>query len=119
MGKETCYLAPAGRSRGRRLEVNDQSETERDSTISHWFGLDRLRLSDGGHAIDVTVGPGSHWDRSHLRRLRQSGDLPGMVPIIDSDFSADGKPFAVTPVVLIVLKVPNVPCLARIRVCPR
>lgn len=79
--------------------MNDQSETERSSTISHWFGLDRLRLTDGDQAIDVTVGPGSHWDRSHLRRLRQSGDLPGMVPIIDSDFSADGKPFAVTPVV--------------------
>ena len=79
--------------------MNDQSETERGSSASHWFGLDQLRLSDGEHGIDVTVGPGSHWDRSHLRRLRQSGDLPGMVPIIDADFSADGKPFAVTPVV--------------------
>ncbi|MEZ5408988.1 MAG: hypothetical protein R2761_13235, partial [Acidimicrobiales bacterium] len=79
--------------------MNDQSETERGSAVSHWFGLDQLRLSDGEHGIDVTVGPGSHWDRSHLRRLRQSGDLPGMVPIIDADFSADGKPFAVTPVV--------------------
>ncbi len=79
--------------------MNDQSETERGAAISHWFGLDQLRLSDGEHGIDVTVGPGSHWDRSHLRRLRQSGDLPGMVPIIDADFSADGKPFAVTPVV--------------------
>ena len=79
--------------------MNDQSETERGSTVNQWFGLDRLRLNDGDHAIDVTVGPGSHWDRSHLRRLRQSGDLPGMVPVIDADFSADGKPFAVTPVV--------------------
>ncbi len=79
--------------------MNDQSETERSSTVGHWFGLDRLRLTQDDQAIDVTVGPGSHWDRSHLRRLRQSGDLPGMVPIIDSDFSADGKPFAVTPVV--------------------
>ena len=31
--------------------------------------------------------------------LLKAGDLPGMVPIIDADFSADGKPFAVTPVV--------------------
>ncbi|MGF1597609.1 MAG: DUF4397 domain-containing protein [Acidimicrobiales bacterium] len=78
--------------------MNDQSETER-SAADHWFGLDRLRLSDGDQAVDITIGSESHWDRSHLRRLRQSGDLPGMVPIIDSDFSADGKPFAVTPVV--------------------
>ncbi len=79
--------------------MNDQSETERSSTSSHWFGLDRLRLSNEEQAIDVTIGAESHWDRSHLRRLRQSGDLPGMVPIIDSDFSADGKPFAVTPAI--------------------
>ena len=79
--------------------MNEQSETERSSTNEHWFGHDRLRLIEGDNAIDVTVGSETHWDRSHLRRLRQSGDLPGMVPIIDSDFSADGKPFAVTPVI--------------------
>ena len=79
--------------------MNEQSETTSSSVSEHWFGHDRLRLAEGGHAIDITVGSESHWDRSHLRRLRQSGDLPGMVPIIDSDFSADGKPFAVTPVV--------------------
>lgn len=79
--------------------MNDQSETERSSTSSHWFGLDRLRLGGDDQAIDITIGSESHWDRSHLRRLRQSGDLPGMVPVIDSDFSADGKPFAITPVV--------------------
>ncbi|MGI9615330.1 MAG: DUF4397 domain-containing protein [Acidimicrobiales bacterium] len=80
--------------------MNEQSETERSSTNEHWFGHDRLRLTEGDNAIDVTVGSETHWDRSHLRRLRQSGDLPGMVPIIDSDFSADGKPFAVTPVII-------------------
>ncbi len=79
--------------------MSEQSETTPSSVDEHWFGHDRLRLVDGEHAIDVTVGSESHWDRSHLRRLRQSGDLPGMVPIIDSDFSADGKPFAVTPVI--------------------
>ncbi|MGI9614368.1 MAG: hypothetical protein ACR2QO_15765, partial [Acidimicrobiales bacterium] len=79
--------------------MNEQSETERSSSNEHWFGHDRLRLTEGDNAIDVTVGSETHWDRSHLRRLRQSGDLPGMVPIIDSDFSADGKPFAVTPVI--------------------
>ena len=80
--------------------MNEQSETERSSANEHWFGHDRLRLTEGDNAIDVTVGSETHWDRSHLRRLRQSGDLPGMVPIIDSDFSADGKPFAVTPVIV-------------------
>ena len=79
--------------------MNEQSETERGALDEHWFGHDRLRIAEGDHAIDVTIGSESFWDRSHLRRLRQSGDLPGMVPIIDSDFSADGKPFAVTPVI--------------------
>lgn len=79
--------------------MNEQSETERSSVDEHWFGHDRLRIVEGDHAIDITIGPESYWDRSHLRRLRQSGDLPGMIPIIDSDFSADGKPFAVTPVI--------------------
>jgi hypothetical protein len=79
--------------------VNDQSEAARGSASSHWFGLDRLRLTEDDKAIEITIGTERHWDRSHLRRLRQSGDLPGMVPIIDSDFSADGKPFAVTPVI--------------------
>ncbi|MFV0259574.1 MAG: DUF4397 domain-containing protein [Acidimicrobiales bacterium] len=77
--------------------MNERSEVDHGSK-SHWFGLDRLRLSEGDRAVDVTIGSQSHWDRSHLRRLRQSGDLPGMVPVIDSDFSADGKPFAVTAV---------------------
>lgn len=79
--------------------MNDQSETTQGSATNHWFGLDRLRLTDGEQVVDVTIGSETHWDRSHLRRLRQSGDLPGMVPIIDSDFSADGKPFAVTPAI--------------------
>lgn len=77
--------------------MNERSEVDHGSK-SHWFGLDRLRLGEGDRAVDVTIGSQSHWDRSHLRRLRQSGDLPGMVPVIDSDFSADGTPFAVTSV---------------------
>ena len=77
--------------------MKDQSEATGSSTGGQWFGLDRLRISDGDKAVDVTIGSESHWDRTHLRRLRQSGDLPGMVPVIDSDFSADGRPFAVTP----------------------
>ncbi len=78
--------------------MSEQSETGRGSSGGNWFGLDRFTLGDD-QQVQVTVGPESHWDRSHLRRLRQSGDLPGMVPIIDADFASDGKPFAVTPVV--------------------
>jgi hypothetical protein len=77
--------------------VNEPSETEGPGR--HWFGFDRFRLTDGDDAVDVTVGPPGGWDRSHLRRLRQSGDLPGLVPVIDSDFSSGGTPYAVTPVV--------------------
>ena len=79
--------------------MSEDSKTNGNTAETTWFGMDRLRLSDGEQAIEVTIGSESHWDRSHLRKLRQSGDLPGIVPIIDSDFSADGKPFAVTPVV--------------------
>ncbi|MEM8924308.1 MAG: DUF4397 domain-containing protein [Actinomycetota bacterium] len=68
-----------------------------DSTTEQWFGHDRVLLSDDEHTVEVTVGPEGVWDRTHLRRLRQSGELPGLVPVIDADVTADGTPYAVTP----------------------
>ncbi|MEL6985217.1 MAG: hypothetical protein AAFO29_22485, partial [Actinomycetota bacterium] len=47
----------------------------------------------------MTVGSRERWDKSHLRRLRQSADLPGLVPVVDADAASDGKPYVVTPVV--------------------
>ena len=66
---------------------------------SNWFGFDQLRLSDDDAAVLVTIGSTERWDKSHLRRLRQSADLPGLVPVVDADAASDGKPYAVTPVV--------------------
>ncbi len=80
--------------------VNSQDEMAGNSVAgSSWCGFDRLRLSDDSNAVNVTIGSPEKWDKAHLRRLRQSADLPGLVPVIDSDFASDGKPFAVTPVV--------------------
>ncbi len=80
--------------------MNTQDETAEDSVAaSAWYGFDRLRLADDVAVVDVTVGSDDRWDRAHLRRLRQSADLPGLVPVIDADVSSDGKPFAVTPAV--------------------
>lgn len=59
-------------------------------------GFEQLRLQDGSNAVSVVVG-NERWDRSHLRRLRQSADLPGLVPVIDADLSSDGKPYVVLP----------------------
>ncbi|MGB5759206.1 MAG: hypothetical protein WBM50_20000, partial [Acidimicrobiales bacterium] len=80
--------------------VNTQDEMAGNSVAgSNWCGFDQLRLSDGPNAVYVTIGSPEKWDKAHLRRLRQSADLPGLVPVIDSDFASNGKPFAVTPVV--------------------
>jgi hypothetical protein len=79
--------------------VNTQDETAEDSVATTVNGFDRLRLTDDSAVVDVIIGSLDRWDRSHLRRLRQSADLPGLVPVIDSDFASDGKPFAVIPVV--------------------
>ncbi|MEM7274561.1 MAG: DUF4397 domain-containing protein [Actinomycetota bacterium] len=80
--------------------VNTQDEMA-DNSLSgpNWGGFEQLRLSDDTNAVNVTIGSSERWDKAHLRRLRQSADLPGLVPVIDSDFASDGKPFAVTPVV--------------------
>ena len=59
--------------------------------VDRRFGLDRLNLEDGEHSVDVTIGSEGAWDRTHLRRLRQSGELPGLVPVIDADFSQAAK----------------------------
>ncbi len=79
--------------------MNTQDETAEDSVATTVNGFDRLRLTDDSAVVDVIIGSLDRWDRSHLRRLRQSADLPGLVPVIDSDFASDGKPFAVIPVV--------------------
>lgn len=80
--------------------MNTQDETAEDSVAaSAWYGFDRLRLSNDATVVDVTIGSRDRWDKAHLRRLRQSADLPGLVPVIDADVSSDGKPFAVTPAV--------------------
>lgn len=81
------------------VTVNKNDDTEASSRTVSSSGFENLHLSDGDGAAKVTIGSMDRWDRSHLRRLRQSADLPGLVPIIDSDLSSDGKPFAVTPVV--------------------
>ena len=64
-----------------------------------WSGFDQLRLADADNSVLVTIGSRERWDKSHLRRLRQSADLPGLVPVVDADAASDGKPYAVTPVV--------------------
>ncbi len=80
--------------------VNSQDEMAGNSVSgSSWCGFDLLRLSDADTEVLVTIGSSDRWDKNHLRRLRQSADLPGLVPVIDSDFASDGKPYAVTPVV--------------------
>ncbi len=80
--------------------MNTQDEMAGNSVAgSSWCGFDQLRLSDDANAVNVTIGSSDKWDKAHLRRLRQSADLPGLVPVIDSDFASDGKPFAVTPAV--------------------
>jgi hypothetical protein len=79
--------------------VNTHDETAEDSVTTSVNGFDELVLTDGDTAVKVTIGSSDRWDRSHLRRLRQSADLPGLVPVIDSDFASDGKAFAVTPVI--------------------
>ncbi len=79
--------------------MNTHDETAEDSVTTSVNGFDEIVISDDGTAVKVTVGSPERWDRSHLRRLRQSADLPGLVPVIDSDFASDGTPFAVTPVI--------------------
>lgn len=80
--------------------VNSQDEKAGNSVSElNWSGFDQLELSDDANSVNVTIGSSDKWDKAHLRRLRQSADLPGLVPVIDSDFASDGKPFAVTPVV--------------------
>jgi len=79
--------------------VNTHDETTEDSITTSVNGFDEIVVADEGTAVKVTVGSPERWDRSHLRRLRQSADLPGLVPVIDSDFASDGTPFAVTPVI--------------------
>ncbi len=61
-------------------------------------GFEQLRLEDGPNAVNVIIG-NERWDRSHLRRLRQSADLPGLVPVIDAEMSSDSKPYVVLPAV--------------------
>ncbi len=76
------------------------SEDERAGnsvSVSRWSGFDQLRLTDDTNTVIVTIGSIDRWDRAHLRRLRQSADLPGLVPVIDSDFASDEKPFVVVP----------------------
>ncbi|MDH3301076.1 MAG: DUF4397 domain-containing protein [Acidimicrobiia bacterium] len=79
--------------------MNTHDETTEDSITTSVNGFDEIVVADEGTAVKVTVGSPERWDRSHLRRLRQSADLPGLVPVIDSDFASDGTPFAVTPVI--------------------
>ncbi len=79
--------------------MNTHDETAEDSVTTSVNGFDEIVVADEGTAVKVTVGSSERWDRSHLRRLRQSADLPGLVPVIDSDFASDGTPFAVTPVI--------------------
>ncbi|MDH4279672.1 MAG: hypothetical protein OEW83_16490, partial [Acidimicrobiia bacterium] len=79
--------------------MNTHDETAEDSITTSVNGFDEIVIADEGTAVKVTVGSSERWDRSHLRRLRQSADLPGLVPVIDSDFASDGTPFAVTPVI--------------------
>ncbi len=79
--------------------MNTHDETAEDSVSMSVNGFDEIVVADEGIAVKVTVGSSERWDRSHLRRLRQSADLPGLVPVIDSDFASDGTPFAVTPVI--------------------
>lgn len=79
--------------------MNTHDETAEDSVTTSVNGFDEILVADEGTAVKVTVGSPERWDRSHLRRLRQSADLPGLVPVIDSDFASDGTPFAVTPVI--------------------
>ncbi len=80
--------------------MNSQDEMAGNSVSGlNWCGFDELRLTEGAHSVVVTIGSQDKWDKAHLRRLRQSADLPGLVPVIDSDFASDGKPFAVTPAV--------------------
>ncbi len=79
--------------------MNTHDETAEDSVTTSVNGFDEIVVADQGTAVKVTVGSPERWDRSHLRRLRQSADLPGLVPVIDSDFASDGTPFAVTPVI--------------------
>ncbi len=79
------------------VTVNTNDETATGAQTLSSSGFEHLLLSDGDSSVKVTVGSMDRWDRSHLRRLRQSADLPGLVPVIDSDLSSDDKPFAVTP----------------------
>ncbi|MDH3296205.1 MAG: hypothetical protein OER95_17945, partial [Acidimicrobiia bacterium] len=79
--------------------MNTHDETAEDSVTTSVSGFDEIVLADEETAVKVTIGSTDRWDRSHLRRLRQSADLPGLVPVIDSDFASDGKAFAVTPVI--------------------
>jgi hypothetical protein len=77
--------------------VNSQDEKAGAASTARWSGFDQLTLSDDSNSVDVTIGSADRWDKAHLRRLRQSADLPGLVPVIDADISSDGKAFAVTP----------------------
>ncbi len=79
--------------------MNTHDETAEGSVTTSVSGFEELVLAEGESAVKVTIGSSDRWDRSHLRRLRQSADLPGLVPVIDSDFASDGKAFAVTPVI--------------------
>lgn len=80
--------------------MNTRDEMADESVAaSSWFGFDQLRLSDDDNAVIVTVGSQERWDKSHLRRLRQSADLPGLVPVVDADQASDGKPYAVAPAI--------------------
>ena len=79
--------------------MNTRDEKAGESVAESTFGFDQLRLTDDDNAVLVTIGSLERWDKSHLRRLRQSADLPGLVPVVDADAASDGKPYAVTPVI--------------------
>ena len=65
-------------------------------TIDQWFGLDRIRVQDDKHSVDATIGTQLHWDANHLRKLRRTSNIAGLVPVVHAHQLSDGTPVAVS-----------------------
>jgi len=63
----------------------------------NWFGMTQIILEDKKNKLGVTIGPVGVWDQDHIDKLKIASELAGINPVIDCDFTADGKPYAAVP----------------------
>ncbi len=64
------------------------------NTSQQWFSYTQEIFQQGEHKVLLTTS--QEWDKDYTTKLRQSGDLAGLIPVLDSD-TLGKTSYAVTP----------------------